>query len=334
MYFPVMNWGITEFTLATAVCLYYKRKDICVEMSPVWCHIYVQCLLNLQEVTRAHKGWALDSAVLSNDVTKMFKDDIKEPPPEGVYVHGLFLDGAGWDRKNCRLVEQLPKVGAVKCVCVCVCVRACVRTHVRLCTCLSICLSLSLSLPLSLSHTHTMSHASAITALMRIVNSTTVFPCHRYYSLSSPSCTFSPSTPLEKKTYVSTTARSTRSRIAPISLSSPHYNWRWSHQPTPTTGCSEEWPCSATTNKDEVSYFYFLVIHVRVIDHSFFFFFFFFVELSTVILHCSLSMFICCLWLIKLWYTIFLANCHAALLLLLLLSVQLHFCLSFFVAKF
>lgn len=63
-----------------------------------------------QEVTRAHKGWALDSAVLHNEVLRQYKDDITSPPPEGVYIHGLFLDGSGWDRRNCKLVESANKV--------------------------------------------------------------------------------------------------------------------------------------------------------------------------------------------------------------------------------
>ncbi|XP_041462810.1 dynein heavy chain 5, axonemal-like [Lytechinus variegatus] len=63
-----------------------------------------------QEITRAHKGWALDSVVLHNDMTRYLKEDISSPPAEGVYIHGLFLDGAGWDRRNCKLIEPPPKV--------------------------------------------------------------------------------------------------------------------------------------------------------------------------------------------------------------------------------
>lgn len=29
---------------------------------------------------------------------------------EGVYIYGLYLDGAGWDRRNCRLTEATAKV--------------------------------------------------------------------------------------------------------------------------------------------------------------------------------------------------------------------------------
>ncbi|XP_041963780.1 LOW QUALITY PROTEIN: dynein heavy chain 5, axonemal [Alosa sapidissima] len=63
-----------------------------------------------QEITRANKGWALDRMVLCNEVTRWMKDDITQPPAEGVYVYGLYLEGAGWDRRNCRLLDSKPKV--------------------------------------------------------------------------------------------------------------------------------------------------------------------------------------------------------------------------------
>ncbi|XP_068593236.1 dynein axonemal heavy chain 5 [Cebidichthys violaceus] len=68
-----------------------------------------------QETTRANlsRGWALDTVTFSNDVTKMMSEDVSAPPPEdvgGVYIYGLFLDGAGWDRRSAKLSEAPPKV--------------------------------------------------------------------------------------------------------------------------------------------------------------------------------------------------------------------------------
>nr|XP_031825788.1 dynein heavy chain 8, axonemal [Nomia melanderi] len=63
-----------------------------------------------QEVTRAHKGWALDNVTLHNEVLRYTADEVKTPPSEGVYVYGLFLEGAGWDKRNNRLCESANKV--------------------------------------------------------------------------------------------------------------------------------------------------------------------------------------------------------------------------------
>ena len=63
-----------------------------------------------QEIARAHKGWALDSVILANEALKINKEDVNHGPMEGVYIYGLFLEGAGWDRRNSKLVEPTPKV--------------------------------------------------------------------------------------------------------------------------------------------------------------------------------------------------------------------------------
>ncbi|KAG5316447.1 DYH8 protein, partial [Acromyrmex insinuator] len=62
-----------------------------------------------QEITRMHK-WALDSVILHNEVLNKVAEEIKAPPPEGVYIYGLFLEGAGWDRRHIRLCESANKV--------------------------------------------------------------------------------------------------------------------------------------------------------------------------------------------------------------------------------
>ena len=63
-----------------------------------------------QEVTRTKKGWALDNVICQNLMTRFSKEDIVESPPEGVYIHGLFLEGASLDLRTGRLIESKPKV--------------------------------------------------------------------------------------------------------------------------------------------------------------------------------------------------------------------------------
>lgn len=66
-----------------------------------------------QEVTRKHKAqkWALDDVVYHTEVSNFERaDQVKSAPAEGIYVHGLFLDGSAWSKSDGHLVESQPKV--------------------------------------------------------------------------------------------------------------------------------------------------------------------------------------------------------------------------------
>jgi len=64
-----------------------------------------------QEVTRRHDSWSLDDIVLYTEIVSFEKEEIdrRERVEEGVYVHGLLLEGAAWDKKGSKLVDAAPK---------------------------------------------------------------------------------------------------------------------------------------------------------------------------------------------------------------------------------
>jgi dynein heavy chain len=64
----------------------------------------------MQMVARRHQGWALDEVVMYSEVTKQEEPELRAGPEEGVYIYGIILDGAGWDKKRACLVDQAPKV--------------------------------------------------------------------------------------------------------------------------------------------------------------------------------------------------------------------------------
>lgn len=52
-----------------------------------------------------------DDELRLNDIVtpKSFHDQVRSPPAEGVYIHGLFLDGAAWSKQEGVVVESEPK---------------------------------------------------------------------------------------------------------------------------------------------------------------------------------------------------------------------------------
>lgn len=65
-----------------------------------------------QEVTRLHKAdrWSLDDVTYHAEVTDFERvEQVRASPKEGVFIHGLHLDGASWNKAEATLAECVPK---------------------------------------------------------------------------------------------------------------------------------------------------------------------------------------------------------------------------------
>lgn len=72
-------------------------------------------LTAIVQTTSRAKGIALDAMANNTEITEMMDlDEIQGEPDEGVYIHGLFFEGAGWDRGEKRgegrLMDATPKI--------------------------------------------------------------------------------------------------------------------------------------------------------------------------------------------------------------------------------
>ena len=61
------------------------------------------------QVTARAKGLPLDSMTVQTDVTTSEPTGVTAQPSEGTYVHGLFMEGARWDRAEGAIGESKPK---------------------------------------------------------------------------------------------------------------------------------------------------------------------------------------------------------------------------------
>jgi dynein heavy chain len=67
----------------------------------------------VKQVTARAKNYSLDDLDIMTEVTNFTDDMIKDPPVSGVYVHGMFVQGAKWEDSNSDapgfLTDMLPK---------------------------------------------------------------------------------------------------------------------------------------------------------------------------------------------------------------------------------
>lgn len=66
-------------------------------------------LTAVMQTTARRNGWPLDKTVIATDVTRLLPEQVDGPPKDGVYIHGLFLEGARWDDKLGALDDSRPK---------------------------------------------------------------------------------------------------------------------------------------------------------------------------------------------------------------------------------
>jgi len=61
----------------------------------------------LQTHSRKHQV-AIDQLNFAFKVLEVDNDGISEVPTDGVFIYGLYMDGARWDRSEYSIEDQLP----------------------------------------------------------------------------------------------------------------------------------------------------------------------------------------------------------------------------------
>lgn len=69
----------------------------------------------IMQTTARAKGLPLDKMANNTDITEMMDlEELTGEPDEGAYIHGLFIEGAGWERGEKRgegyLIDAAPKI--------------------------------------------------------------------------------------------------------------------------------------------------------------------------------------------------------------------------------
>ncbi|XP_013399815.1 dynein heavy chain 10, axonemal-like [Lingula anatina] len=103
------NW-MTHFQKRNSQYTVWIEED---EPNVMWLsglHIPESYLTALVQATCRKNGWPLDKSTLYTSVTSYQNpEDVTERAHQGCFVHGLYLEGAGWDIEKGCIIRQKPK---------------------------------------------------------------------------------------------------------------------------------------------------------------------------------------------------------------------------------
>eukprot|EP01135_Chromosphaera_perkinsii_P007354 Nk52_evm2s805 gene=Nk52_evmTU2s805 len=59
-----------------------------------------------QEALRFHTQWSMESLAINSEVTSRDRDHVREAPNEGIFIHGVYLQGAAYDRTKGQITKS------------------------------------------------------------------------------------------------------------------------------------------------------------------------------------------------------------------------------------
>ena len=112
---PLADWFVDLLLRVDQVSVSVEKKEVSLSLWISGLFNPMSFLTAIIQVTAREFALPLDSMWLQTDVTNMIEvEEVTAPPEKGIYIHGLFLEGAQWEKgrgsEQGYLMEMAPKI--------------------------------------------------------------------------------------------------------------------------------------------------------------------------------------------------------------------------------
>ena len=96
---PLADWFVDLLLRVDQVSVSVEKKEVSLSLWISGLFNPMSFLTAIIQVTAREFALPLDSMWLQTDVTNMIEvEEVTAPPEKGIYIHGLFLEGAQWEK--------------------------------------------------------------------------------------------------------------------------------------------------------------------------------------------------------------------------------------------